>query len=241
MVLYITPGNPHSGTPGREYWLPSDPQRLTLSINYTWRGAPAIDSTTDLVSFAADPDGEKCTLSSDLTTSKYSIWDWCSVYISDEITKQIVSALKDNIHEALKLVDVNTFALASLLFPNGHTVYLTDVALPRDLYVTGHLKQPITVTPAEPMVAPGAAVQFSAAELQSADILWEITPRIGSISATGLYTAPPTSLVGTTRRRHRRRQEELQFHWQGLGARLSKPGRQGRRCFAGKLSGDPRQ
>jgi hypothetical protein len=118
-----------------------------------------------------------------------------SVYIPNQITNAVLSALKDNLEEAFKLVDINTFALASLLFPSGHAVRLTDVALPKDLYLTGHLQQPITVAPSDSMVVPGGSIQFTAsgpAGLQHAEILWEISPRIGSISASGLYTAPAT-------------------------------------------------
>jgi len=193
--LVLTLGNPNSGTPGRTFWITSEPKKLTLSISYSWHGEPKIDPITDIVSFAANSIGTKCELSKKSNTSAYSWWDMCSVYIPNQITNTVLSTLKENLDKAFKLVDINTFALASLLFPSGHTVRLTDVALTKDLYLTGHLQQPIAVAPSDSLVAPGGFIQFTASGadgLQHADILWEINPRIGSISASGLYTAPAT-------------------------------------------------
>jgi hypothetical protein len=89
-----------------------------------------------------------------------------------------------------RLPDVNAFALTNLLFPSQHAVSLKEAKLPGDLYLTGSLVQAIAVTPVDTTLTPGNTVQFTAASRSAQDILWRINPRIGSISVTGLYTAP---------------------------------------------------
>jgi hypothetical protein len=101
----------------------------------------------------------------------------------------IGSALKQAFKN-FKLLSVDAFALVNLWFPAKHVVSLKEVQIPADLYLTGSLVQPIEVTPVDSVIAPGGQVQFTASGIAASDVLWETKPRSGSISATGLYTAP---------------------------------------------------
>jgi len=150
-------------------------------------GAPSVDSNSDIVSFTAASEPE-C-----VVTPDDSWWAWWSeAVVPDSMARLVKDQVLTPVFKSLALPHIDTFALASLLFPSAHVVQLKDAALPKDLYLTGTLMQPITVTPANSMLTPGGKIQFSATGLPKSpsDILWEINPQKGCISPTGLYTAP---------------------------------------------------
>jgi hypothetical protein len=181
------PGNWHSGSPGYDSYSRSPASHLTLGITYQWQGTPTI-ATENTVTFVTKPNSETCEMNADSHTSDYYFWQQYSIVITKTVTDSILTALKTNLGQALTLVDVKTFALVSLQFPGQNAVSMKEVALPGGLLLTGSLKQPIAVTPADSVLAPGGKIQFNADS--ASGVLWEIKPSIGSISATGLYTAP---------------------------------------------------
>ena len=117
---------------------------------------------------------------------------WDRLWLGDHVPAAIFTSIQNALAKVFKdftIPDVNTFALTSLLFPSQHAVHLKEVALPAGLYLTGSLDQPIAVNPDRTTLRPGQSIQFTVAGRQASDILWK-PPRIGSISATGYYTAP---------------------------------------------------
>jgi uncharacterized protein (TIGR03437 family) len=58
----------------------------------------------------------------------------------------------------------------------------------------------ISVGPAEVSLRPGQTQQFTAvvAGTQNTAVTWSVTPQIGTISSTGLYTAPASLIAATT-------------------------------------------
>ena len=92
---------------------------------------------------------------------------------------------------SLQLMQLDTFALANLVFPSGHKVRLTSAKLPQDLILQGTMVVPLTVQPDRVSLTPGATQQFSIAGGES--VSWAVQPASrGTISNTGLYTAPAT-------------------------------------------------
>jgi subtilisin family serine protease len=80
----------------------------------------------------------------------------------------------------------------------------TTVAVVEDMIATGNITigttaaGSVTVTPSTAKISGGQSVQFSAAVTGTADqaVTWSRSPAVGTISLTGLYTAPP-SVTGT--------------------------------------------
>ena len=107
----------------------------------------------------------------------------------DSIKRKLKDSLETHFRD-LRLPAVNACALANLLCPSRHVVSLKEAAIPSDLYLTGHLTQPIEVTPAETTVTPGKTVQFTAKIVRGGGGVHWSKPSVGSIDANGLYTAP---------------------------------------------------
>jgi hypothetical protein len=116
---------------------------------------------------------------------------WDRFWLGDHVPTAVFDGIQTALAGTLDFTvpDVKTFALTSLLFPSLHVVHLQDVAL--DCGPLPHW-QP---RPANQLVSrqheltPGQSIQLSVAGIPTSEVLWK-PPRIGSISATGYYTAP---------------------------------------------------
>lgn len=184
--VWYWPYDPYGG--GR--WMPNTTQ-LTLEVGFNQStSAPKVDPISDQVSFQSDKPSVTVSLK-----NPPDLWDqiWNAKFgLSDAFLGGIQSAL-GKVFESFQLPSVNAFALVNLLFPAKHVISLKEAKIPADLYLTGSLVQPIEVTPVHTVVAPGGTVQFNASGRAASDILWQIKPRTGSISSTGLYTAPSST------------------------------------------------
>jgi hypothetical protein len=110
----------------------------------------------------------------------------------DQIVELITSMLA-TLFESLTAVDVDTFALQNLLFYPNQSLSLPSGSLPCDLVLVGSAVPALTVSPAWAVAEPGGPGQQFGVSLNGetpADVVWEISPRIGTISCTGLYTPP---------------------------------------------------
>jgi hypothetical protein len=163
----------------------------TVQVTYSLKTQPVVDPVSDKVTFPG---------SAPVNVTQAGAPGWlASALQAFNIPDNIITGMQNILQpmfENFQLPSVNTFALASLLFPADHVISLSDVALPGDLNLTGSMVAPIAVTPATSAIVPGATVQFTAAVQASGDggndVLWEIQPQQGSISTSGLYTAPAT-------------------------------------------------
>ena len=52
--------------------------------------------------------------------------------------------------------------------------------------------QPPTLSPQDPSLGPGATLQFSVLGTGSGNVTWSMSPSVGTLSSSGLYTAPGT-------------------------------------------------
>jgi hypothetical protein len=175
---------------GKMYFVRSESVEVVADYSQSF-AAPTVNSTNDMVSFQA---------ASPTVTLNY-VHPWRESFFGSVLRPTFVAGLQKAIQETLtnfQLPSVNAFALVNLLFPAHHYISLKEAHLPNDLYLTGTLAQPIAVTPVESMVVPGGTLQFTATGTAASDVVWEISPRSprgGSISPTGLYTAPASISV----------------------------------------------
>ncbi|MEO8658261.1 MAG: hypothetical protein ABI693_07310 [Bryobacteraceae bacterium] len=175
---------------GKMYFVRNESVEVVADYSQSF-SAPTVDSTNDMVAFQS---------ASPKVTLNY-VHPWREAFFGSVLRPAFVAGLQKALQETLanfQLPSVNAFALVNLLFPAHHYISLKEAHLPNDLYLTGTLAQPIAVTPVDAMAAPGGTLQFTATGTAAADIVWEISPRSprgGSVSPTGLYTAPASISV----------------------------------------------
>jgi len=160
----------------------------TIHAHFLQNGTPVVDPVSAEVSFSGSPDYKVETPNTESWLAQVLLF---KINVPDVYKNGIASRISP-ILSNLHLPSVNTFALTNLLFPAKHVVTMKKAAIPGDLYLTGALLQPINVSPVERVIAPGESVQFKAEGRNTGDVVWNIKPRIGSITGAGVYTAPKT-------------------------------------------------
>jgi hypothetical protein len=161
--------------------------KSVLSPAFRQSGPPSVDPISAVVTFGG--------------TGEFSLNADGDPKFWDEIFNRVIAVpdairnrLRDTIgppFRSFHLPNVDAFALGNLLFPAQHAVSFKEAKLPGDLYLTGSLAQRIAVTPPDVAVSSGKTVQFTATSFTEKEVFWQITPKnFGSISSTGLYTAP---------------------------------------------------
>ncbi len=160
--------------------------RSTIAPSFRQAGPLSVDPVTAKVTFTGRPD---FSVNAEGDPDFFQQIFERRRAVPDGIVEKLRNALEPPFHD-FHLPEINALALGSLLFPSQHAVSLTEAKLPGDLYLTGALVPTIAVTPVDAAVTPGNTVQFTAVSHSEKDILWSITPNLGAISATGLYTAP---------------------------------------------------
>jgi hypothetical protein len=165
------------------YWIDSWrlPHHCDMTGSFSLSSQPQVDSGTCVVSFTGN---------ANLSVSGGD--DFWNFFSADRLGVQGILGESLKPLEALKLVQLDTFALANLIFPSGHKVQMSSVALLTDLALHGSLVVPLAVHPDRSSVAPKQTLQFSVDGGQA--VSWAVTPAgRGTISDSGLYTAPATS------------------------------------------------
>ncbi|RKP46490.1 hypothetical protein [Trinickia fusca] len=161
-----------------------------IDFGYSRRAAPHIDPVTDDVTFDTLSETVDCR-----NPDPPHWWDitGSSIKLPDVVRKTIQASVGASL-KGFSLPDVNTFALANLLFPSRHVLELTRASVPCDIVLTGQMAMPITVTPTQVKLTAGKSQRFSVASgSASVDIEWMLGPGgRGTIDANGNYTAPPT-------------------------------------------------
>jgi hypothetical protein len=121
----------------------------------------------------------------------------------DKAGSQVASAATPTATAVLKvpLPAVDTFAVSHLLFPASNALQYAQSYLPGDLALFGAIQPSqtaFTISPLQATIGEGETQQFTVSNAQNAqNVTWTIYPRFGSISQTGLYTAPTTVTSAT--------------------------------------------
>jgi len=119
-------------------------------------------------------------------------------FMRDAIFPSFENAMKD-----ISLSSIDTFLVRNLLFPGQNALRPSDVYVPGDLALFGHLDPSRTsfkITPLQPTVAAGGQQQFRT-EPQITGVTWtvqatdEADTDIGSIDNAGVYRAAPASAL----------------------------------------------
>jgi hypothetical protein len=176
--------NPYTGYPYQTI------NTADFQADYSETATPSVDSTTDVISFSGSG-------SSSVKETNPPSW-WEKVFGQQDVGGMLTSSMQSTLGDVLNgltLPGVDVFALANLLFPKGQALSLQYASVPCDLIVNGQINAPVAVSPSSVNLQPGATQQFTAAigGQASSNVLWEISPAgYGSISSSGLYTAPPS-------------------------------------------------
>jgi hypothetical protein len=163
---------------------------LTLSIsNTSYSAVPSIDEGTDVISFSGTGGTPVVTF-----TKAHWFEHWFgNGNIRDEAGKTLAQAAAPVAKATLnlKLPQVDAFAVSHLLFPSSNVMQFTDVFVPGDLALFGNINLKQTafmIAPLQATIGAGETQQFTASSGET--LTWSINPRIGTISQSGLYTAP---------------------------------------------------
>lgn len=88
------------------------------------------------------------------------------------------------------LPEVNAFAVSNLLFPGKNILDFKSAYVPGDMVIFGDVATPgVVVSPGSATLGPAQSQQFSATTGSGEAVEW--SANAGTISASGLYTAPP--------------------------------------------------
>ncbi|MFM9550603.1 hypothetical protein [Pseudomonas monachiensis] len=108
--------------------------------------------------------------------------------------------------------EINVLAISNLLFPERNALQLTEARLPGDLALFGHIdpkETTFTLDPLMPVIKAGEKQTFTIRQLgiKAADVTWSVRSvdgarALGSINASGEYTAPEVQLLESTAARN---------------------------------------
>ncbi|NHB59652.1 hypothetical protein [Photorhabdus sp. RW14-46] len=118
-------------------------------------------------------------------------------------TEKMANQLTDKINKTgfFELPDINTFYIQHILFPNSEVLEFDQIAVPGDLVLFGDISPTLTglkVEPAEILLSANKTQQFTVTPAKN--VKWSISPvDLGSISASGLYTAPSVASIGESK------------------------------------------
>jgi len=161
---------------------------IMLSISGSFTATPKCGST-DVVSFSGS--------GSPAITFQSS--SWLSTWFGDgDSRKQAGATMVGKAAPIAKQVlnfqipQVDTFAVDHLLFPAENVMQLSDIYVPGDLVLFGSITPTATafmVTPLQSVIAAGETLQLAVTNGVTVSS-WAIHPLVGSISQSGVYTAP---------------------------------------------------
>ena len=115
--------------------------------------------------------------------------------IPDDPTEKMVEEFNQKLNQEtfLQIPSINTFYVQHILFPDQDVLTFDKVAIPNDIIMFGDIKNSVinlSITPTESLLVAGKSVQLTTSSVSS--VTWSIDPpNLGSISKSGLYSAPP--------------------------------------------------
>jgi len=168
---------------------PNIPSVETAQFQVTFNelALPSVDPVSDVVTFS----GSATTSIASYDTPGW----WAQAFGEFPVAKALSPLVQTALGSVLgtfQAPGVDAFALSNLLFPREQALSLQNATVPCDLIINGKVKSFLEVSPGSVNVAPGGQQQFTVTigGQASTDILWEIRQGPGTISASGLYTAP---------------------------------------------------
>lgn len=178
---------------------------LIIAHSYTVDFTPSIDPQTHVVSFTRK---EVPLTLSESGYEELDFFDQPSVEIHARLDALIRPHMTNKL-SSVKAPDINTFMVSNLLFPESNNMRISDVSLPTDMALFGQLDASLTsfqISPLEPRVLAGKTEQFTTSAIQTRrtqNLQWSVkgidgaTSGVGTISTSGLYTAPAADTLDT--------------------------------------------
>jgi hypothetical protein len=188
-VSQVTTSNPSTGS-HTSYTQFTD----NLSSTISGQGTASVDPSTNIITFTSPMP----------TISLNDDDNWTTDSASD-----VEKTLEDGVSKAygpafdISVVEINAFSVTNLLFGATQTVSLSKAAVPGDLILFGNLATPdLAVTPLQALLTPGQTEQLNVTldGQGTTAVTWHLSPNLGSVDASNLYTAPakvskPTQVV----------------------------------------------
>jgi hypothetical protein len=170
----------HWSTSWRQYYLSAIrwPCHLDMTASFSMSAAPQVDADTCVVNFKGTPELN--------VTGGDDFLSACNI-----TPLQITDAISGSLQPlaSLQLMQLDTFALANLVFPSGHKVRLTSAKLPQDLILQGTMVVPLTVQPDRVSLTPGRPSNSASRAANRSAGLFSL--RAGARSAIRDSTLPP--------------------------------------------------
>lgn len=160
---------------------------MTISANFS--ATATVNQTSQEVSF--NPNGQPNVCVNFESSSWVSKW-FGNGDIRDKASSQMAQASQKSIAQVFNvpLPQVNTFAVSHLLFPAENYFQYLQAYVPGDLAIFGQIQPSETAFSISPLQSVVAAKQTLQLQAKVANTSWTINPQIGSISQSGLYSAP---------------------------------------------------
>lgn len=160
---------------------------VTMTASVTCDTTASVTAVQDTVTLAGTPSISVTFDASSINSDTNFAGDWSQ--LADQITAAASAALTELFQ--VPLPQINAFAVSNLLFPGKNILDFQSVYLPGDLVIFGDVAAPgVLVSPGSATLGPGGSQQFSAATSSGEAVTWTAT--YGTVSGSGLYTAPST-------------------------------------------------
>ena len=160
---------------------------VTMTASVTCDTTASVTAVQDTVTLAGTPSISVTFDASSINSETNFAGDWSQ--LADQITAAASTALTELFQ--VPLPQINAFAVSNLLFPGKNILDFQSVYLPGDLVIFGDVAAPgVLVSPGSATLGPGGSQQFSATTSSSEAVTWTAT--YGTVSGSGLYTAPST-------------------------------------------------
>ena len=160
---------------------------VPMTASVTCDTTASVTAVQDTVTLAGTPSISVTFDASSINSDTNFAGDWSQ--LANQITAAASAALTELFQ--VPLPQINAFAVSNLLFPGKNILDFQSVYLPGDLVIFGDVAAPgVLVSPGSATLGPGGSQQFSATPSSSEAVTWTAT--YGTVSGSGLYTAPST-------------------------------------------------
>jgi hypothetical protein len=161
--------------------------QVTMTASVTCDTTASVTAVQDTVTLAGTPSISVTFDASSINSDTNFSGDWSQ--LADQTTAAASTALTGLFQ--VPLPQINAFAVSNLLFPGKNILDFQSVYLPGDLVIFGDVAAPgVLVSPGSATLGPGGSQQFSATTSSGEAVTWTAT--YGTVSGSGLYTAPST-------------------------------------------------
>ncbi|WP_110973460.1 hypothetical protein [Pseudomonas huaxiensis] len=172
--------------------------RFTHNLEFFLKAS--VDPDTSVVTFVSAPGGSR-SVEVEKTSGDIKLLDTFKATFETTL-KGRIDSMHDQL-QAIRLPELDLFAINHLLFPEQNALLLTHAAVPGDVALFGHINPKHTAFKLEPSIVhvlAGTTKQFAVLEQQlkgkAGKLTWSVrsidgSRALGDINQSGVFTAPP--------------------------------------------------